>query len=107
VTHNTADYQHIPGLRIAAANEHRGGITVWRVEIRGGKEQVQQRIATIGVTPNGERSRHLERLHDSLFDLEATDASCFAPFLRLELVRTVVPDMIHRDLAHAGLLPLT
>jgi SNF2 family DNA or RNA helicase len=103
-------HRHLPaaerGLigRLAAANEHRGAVTVWRVEIRGSKGQVQQRIATIGLTPSGERSRHLERLDDSLLHLEPTDATCLAPARRFELVRTVVPDMLHRDLAHAGIL---
>ncbi len=87
-----------------SSNGIQGVLTVWRVEIHGDKGQVQQRIVTIGVNAAGERVRALERLDDALLHLEPTDDLLLAPARRVELVRNVVPEMIRRDLAHAGIL---
>ena len=59
---------------------------------------------TIGLTPEGERSRPLEHVIDRIRDVQPTDHAVFDRSRRVELVRSVVPEMIRRELAHAGVL---
>jgi SNF2 family DNA or RNA helicase len=89
--------------RLAAGDVH-GALSVWRVEIHSGQGQVQQRVLTIGLNPEGERSRPMERLADRLRELQPADRQVFAPARRTDLVRSAVPEMIRRELAHAGVL---
>ena len=91
--------------RLPSSVDLRGVITFWRVEIRGGKGQVQQRVATIGLNAQGERSRPLEQLDDALLRLKPGGDPLLDSTRRTDLVRNVVPEMIRRDLAHAGVLP--
>ena len=98
-----ADSRSLAG-RLPAANGQQGAISVWRVEIHGGKGHVQQRIVTIGVSHQGERRRPLERIDDCLHSLEPSEQSVFNPDHRCELVRSALPEMIRRELAHAGVL---
>jgi hypothetical protein len=90
--------------RLPSSVDLRGVITFWRVEICGGKGQVQQRVATIGLNAQGERSRPLEQLGDALLRLEPGADPLLDPTRRADLVRNVVPDMIRRYLTHAGIL---
>jgi len=90
--------------RLPSSVDLHGVITFWRVEIRGVKGQVQQRVATIGLNAQGERSRPLEQLDDALLRLEPGGDPLLDPTRRTDLVRNVVPEMIRRDLAHAGIL---
>ena len=90
--------------RLSAGDDVHGAVTIWRVESHSGQGQVQQRILTIGLTPEGERSRPLERLADRIHDLQPSDQAVFDPSRRTELVLSAVPEMIRRELAHAGVL---
>ncbi len=90
--------------RFSAGGDIHGAVTIWRVESHSGQGQVQRRILTIGLTPEGERSRPLERLVDGIHDLQPSDQAVFDPSRRAELVRSAVPEMIRRELAHAGVL---
>ncbi len=74
------------------------------VEIHGGKGHVHQRIVNIGLNAEGERSRPLERIEDYLYGLEPAQQFLFEPVRRAELVQSAVPEMIRRELAHAGIL---
>jgi hypothetical protein len=82
----------------------RGVLSVWHVQIHGGKGQYHQRIVTIGINDKGERSRLIERLAEGLRDLSVAHDGLFDPDQRTRLVRAVIPDMVRRDLAHNGLL---
>src|SRR5207302_2777232 len=75
-------------------------LTLWHVQIHGGKGQFQQQILPIALTPQGERSRRFERLVDSLKELESASHSSLTDQRRAELVRNVIPEMIRRELAH-------
>ena len=75
-----------------------------RVEIRGEKGQIQQRVAVIALNAQGERCRRLEQLNDALLRLEPNDDPFLDPSHRVELVRNILPEMIRRDLGHAGIL---
>jgi hypothetical protein len=87
-----------------AGGEARGAMSIWRVEIHSGQGQVQHRILIIGLNPEGERSRLLERLAGRLRDLQPCDRAVFSPPRRVEFVRSAVPEMIRRELEHAGVL---
>jgi len=85
-------------------SDARGAITVWRVEARGHSSQVHQRIVTICVNQDGDRSRPLERLSDHLHSLQPSDQLLFDESRRADLVRSVIPNMIRRELEYAGVL---
>ncbi|MBM4089901.1 MAG: DEAD/DEAH box helicase [Planctomycetes bacterium] len=90
--------------RLQSANGLQGAISIWRVEIHGGKGHVHHRIVSIGLNAEGERYRPLERIEDYLHGLEPAQQFLFEPTRRAELVRSAVPEMIRRELAHAGVL---
>ena len=90
--------------RLAVGGDTKGAVTIWRIEAHSGQGQVQRKILTIGLKREGERSRPLERLVDRLHDLQPSDQPVFEPSRRVELVRSAVPEMIRRELAHAGML---
>ena len=98
-----ADARALVG-RLEAGGEASGAVSIWRVEIHSGQGQVQQRILTIGLSPEGERSRILERLTGRLRDLQPCDQTVLSPTRRVEFVRSAVPEMIRRELEHAGVL---
>ena len=83
----------------------RGVLTVWRVEVHGGKGQFHRRVVMLGLNENGERSRTIERVADHLRDLKPSHATLLPPERRLELVRSALPEMLRRDSAYAGALP--
>lgn len=82
----------------------RGVLSIWHVQVHGGKGQYHQRIVTIGLNENGERSRPIERLASNLCDLEVAQECLLAPERRDHWVRSLVPEMIRRELDHNGLL---
>jgi len=90
--------------RVLGDGELRGALTIWHVQIHGGKGQYHQRIVTIGINDQKERSRQIERLAEKLRDLAAAHEAHFESDKRTELVRAVIPEMVRRDLAHNGLL---
>lgn len=85
--------------------ESRGVLTIWRVEVHGGKGQFQRRVVTLGLNASGERSRAVEQLAGRLRDLRPSQTSLLQPPKRVELVRKALPEILRRDLAHAGALP--
>ena len=82
----------------------RGALSIWHVQIHGGKGQYHQRIVAIGINEKRERSRQVERLTERLRELAAAHDALFEPSQRTELVRGVIPEMVRRELAHNGLL---
>lgn len=90
--------------RLSADGDIHGAVTIWRVESHGHRGQVQQRILTIGLTREGERCQPLERVVQHIHDLQPSEQSIFAPSRRADLVRSALPEMIRRELVHAGVL---
>ena len=82
----------------------RGVLSIWHVQIHGGKGQYHQRIVTIGVNEQRERSRQIERLAASVRELAPSHDGLFQSDERIDLVRSLIPDMLHRELTHNGLL---
>ncbi len=85
--------------------ESHGVLTIWRVEVHGGKGQFQRRVVTLGLNAAGERSRAVEQLACRLRDLRPSQVALFSPTKRVELVRKILPEILRRDLVHAGTLP--
>ena len=82
-----------------------GAISVWRVEVHGGKGHYHRRIATIGLNADGERARSIEAMATHLPQLTAAEAAVFPRDKRVAFVRNRIPEMLRRDLSHSGALP--
>ena len=63
-----------------------------------------QRIIPIGLDGRGKRNKTIEILAASLGNLSPASQSVLTPAARTELARTVIPDMLRRDLTYKGLL---
>ena len=59
----------------------------------------------IGLDEAGERSRRLEQVGTRLRELQSTRTALFDRQKRTRLVRNDLPEMIQRELTHAGALP--
>ena len=90
--------------RLPGHPDARGVISIWRVEIHGGKGQYHRRVVTLGLNEPGERSRLLERLAGDMRELVPLEQTLLTPEQQTELVRSVLPEMLRRDLDYAGLL---
>jgi hypothetical protein len=88
--------------RAPAGTEARGVWTVWHAHVYGGQGQYRQRIVTLGVNAQGERTRTLEELGEGLRNLEGGEKAALSSAGRLEMVRGVFPDMLRREMAHTG-----
>jgi superfamily II DNA or RNA helicase len=90
--------------KVLRDKEVRGALSIWHVQIHGGKGHYHQRIVTIGLNEAQERSLMIERLAETLQDLAPAQEGLFRPTERANLVRNVIPEMVRRDLTHNGLL---
>jgi len=77
--------EQIPLLGNAAS------LTVWHVQIHGGKGQSHQKVVMLGLNEQGERSRPVERLATILRDLAPAHESLLPVERRAEWVRSLVP----------------
>ena len=91
---------YLPGIE-----DYRGCLTIWRVEVQGGKGRFQRRVLMIGLDEAGKRSRRLEQVGTRLRELQLTRPALFDRQKRTRLVRKDLPEMIQRELTHAGSLP--
>ncbi len=91
--------------RLPDAEDCRGCLTIWRIEVHGGKGQFQRRVVLIGLDESGERSRRLEQVGSRLRELQPIRTALFDREKRTSLVRNDLPEMIRRELTHAGSLP--
>lgn len=95
------------GARSLAASyreDTKGVLTVWHVSLQDAAQRFMQRVIPIGLDSQGKRSKTIELLVSQFGDLSPASKSAFTPSARAELVSTVVPEMLRRDLAHKGLL---
>ena len=89
---------------LPGTEDYRGCLTIWRVEVHGGKGRFQRRVLLIGLDEAGERSRRLEQVGSHLRELQSTRTALFDREKRTRLVRDDLPEMIQRELTHAGSL---
>jgi superfamily II DNA or RNA helicase len=82
----------------------KGVLTVWHVVLQDATQRSQQRVIALGLGHQGQRSKSIEFLANSLDRLRPGGESAFSAAKRTELVSSVIPEMLRRDLAHKGLL---
>ena len=88
----------------AAQQAFRGALSVWHISLHDSAQRLMQRVVPIGVDGQGRRSKAVETVLNSLSSLDARSVSVFTEEERRGLVRTVIPEMLRRDLTHKGLL---
>jgi hypothetical protein len=89
---------------LPAGTDIQGVLTVWRVQVQDAAQRFIQRVICIGLDADGNRSKPLERIADSLATLAPGSSPLFTAERRAELVTVVLPEMLRRDLAYKGLL---
>ena len=85
-------------------NGARGVLTVWHVSLQDAVQRFVQKVIPIGLDDQGKRSKATEIALLSLGSLCPASEAIFTPAARTELVATLIPEMLRRDLAHNGLL---
>ena len=99
--------RHLEGSAraLTASSENAKGIlTMWHVSLQDSAQRFVQRIIPIGLDGRGKRNKTIEILAASLGNLSPASQSVLTPAARTELARTVIPDMLRRDLTYKGLL---
>ncbi len=82
----------------------KGVLTVWHVSLQDAVQRFVQKVIPIGLDDQGQRSKAIEVMLPLLGNLSPKSESMISPTKRTELVVSVIPDMLRRDLAHRGLL---
>jgi superfamily II DNA or RNA helicase len=90
-------------LAASRPEDSKGVLTVWHVSLQDATQRFLQRVIPIGLDDQGKRSKAIELLVNSCNLLRASEP-VLTSAIRAELVSTVLPDMLRRDLAHKGLL---
>lgn len=93
-------------VRLASSEvqDNSGLLTIWQVVVQAAGGQVNQRVTRLGITPNGERSTQLERCGRDLLSLQVSETPKIDSERIASLVNETTPEMLRRDLAHAGVL---
>ena len=84
--------------------DDKGVLTVWHVVLQDATQRSVQKVIPLGLGDQGQRSKSIELLVNSLGRLRPGAESMFSADKRTELVSTAIPEMLRRDLAHKGLL---
>ena len=92
------------GLYASLGDDAKGILTVWHVSLRDPAQRFVQKVFPIGLDDQGKRNKFIEALFPALGTLGPASESAIAPAAQTELVSSVIPDMLRRDLAHKGLL---
>ncbi|MFH1920544.1 MAG: SNF2-related protein, partial [Planctomycetota bacterium] len=91
---------------IEGNGDRTGLITIWFVVVHGKGGQIQQRVVRLGITEDGERSPHLERLSQNLLRARQSRAARFQDRKQLSaLVNGAASELLHREMIYTGLLP--
>jgi superfamily II DNA or RNA helicase len=92
------------GLVASAADcgSHKGLLTVWHVVLQDSDQKMAQRILPLGLDAARNRSRVIENSMDSLSGLHPGIDLVFDPKERAELLSSVLPELLRRDLEHRG-----
>jgi hypothetical protein len=90
--------------RLPDGSKLRGVMTVWHVQVHGSGGRYHQRIITLGIDENGQRSRELERLDERWNELEAARTGVFDAGDRHRLATSVLPELLRRELTYQGIL---
>ena len=79
-------------------------LSVWRVEIHGASGYFRQAIVPLAIDSNGHRLPTGETLLGNVRDIQPALDSVMAPERRRQLIASVLPEMLRRDVEHRGLL---
>lgn len=79
-------------------------LSLWHVEIHGTSGYFRQAIVPIGIGRDGQRLPSSDAALTQFRQMEAGSVSWLDDFRRKELVRTVVPEMLRREVTHRGLM---
>lgn len=91
---------------IEGNGQRTGLITIWLVVVHGKGGQIQRRVVRLGLTEEGERAPHLERLSQNLLRTRPSQAARFQDRKRLiTLVNGTGSELLHRELVYTGFLP--
>lgn len=91
-------------LAASRSGPTKGVLTVWHVSLQDATQRFTQKLISIGLDDQGKRSKAIELLGTLLRNLSPSSQSEVTSAGRIDLVNTVLPDMLRRDLAHKGLL---
>ncbi len=82
-------------------------LTIWQVTIHGSGGHVQQRIVRIGLNTAGERAIHIERMAQSLLELQSSSVASATIGAQdySRLLGEDAPKILHREIEHSGALP--
>lgn len=86
------------------AADQSGVLTIWHVHLKNSEERYMQRIIPVGLDQEGNRCLRIECLANSIRTLKPADPSATTKANGVDLVRTVIPEMLRRDLEHKGML---
>ena len=91
-------------VALSPQSDNKGILTVWHVALQDGSNRSIQRIIPLGLDSQGERSKQIEFLVNTLEQLQPGPESALDIEKRAQLIRTALPDMLRRELAYKGLL---
>lgn len=91
-------------VRTPDGSKFRGVLSAWHVHIEDASHRRIQKIAFVGIDAEGNRCKPLERMVDSIEEFSPSSTGLLTPEKRTEFVEVTLPQMLRRDLAHAGVL---
>jgi hypothetical protein len=91
-------------VALSPRSDTNGILTVWHVALQDANDRSVQKIIPLGLDSRGERSKQIEFLVNALERLQPGAKSVSDIDKRAQLVRTVLPDMLRRELLYKGLL---
>jgi hypothetical protein len=91
-------------LIASSSADVKGVLTVWHVSLQDSAQRFVQKIIPIGLDSEGKRNKTIEFLASSFGNLSPASESALKSTTRTELMSTVIPDMLRRDLSYKGLL---
>jgi hypothetical protein len=91
-------------LSATCGHDSKRVLTVWHVSLQDRAQRFVQKVISIGLDDQGKRNKTIETLLMSLGNLSPASESIFTATKRRELVSSVIPEMLRRELAHKGLL---
>lgn len=90
--------------KVPNGNGANGVLTLWHIQIHGAGGHFHQRVVPLGVNEQGERCRVVEQLADTIREMHGSDMAVVDPGERRRIAKSVLPEMIRRELSYKGLL---
>jgi hypothetical protein len=91
------------GVQVRSPDGQSGILSVWAVEIRGGKGQVKRAIIPLAVDEQGRRLLAWERQPEKHFRAQPASGNSLSAEAKLALLHESLEPMLQREIAHRGL----